>query len=166
MATLHADARLHAAQVVQLALRVLLEGLLDLLDEGGHLEAPKFGQARVDRAEETEVAEVGAGRLRQLLGFNLGRRTESTGRAARWKPARPQLRRAPASPPGRSKVSFPPVFMPERSWCCAPQQPHSRDSSGRAELEASLDHPYHSACRSPAARSEHGKYDFPERLGN
>ena len=55
-----ADARLHAAQVVQLLVGVLLEGLLDLLDEGGHLEAPKFGQARVDGAEEAEVAEVGA----------------------------------------------------------------------------------------------------------
>ena len=53
----HADARLYAAHIVQLLVGVLLEGLLDLLDEGGHLEAPKFGQARVDGAEEAEVAE-------------------------------------------------------------------------------------------------------------
>ena len=50
-------ARLYAAHIVQLLVGVLLEGLLDLLDEGGHLEAPKFGQARVDGAEEAEVAE-------------------------------------------------------------------------------------------------------------
>ena len=53
----HADARLHAAQIVQLLVGVLLECLLDLLDEGGHRKAPKLGQARVDGAEEAEVAE-------------------------------------------------------------------------------------------------------------
>ena len=56
---------------------------------------------------------------------------------------------APVLHPG--EPSFPSVFVPERSWRCAPQQPHSRDSSGRAELEASPDHPYHSFIR-PAAR--------------
>ena len=44
-----AHARLHAAQIVRLALVVLLECPLDLRDEDGHRTAPKLGQARVDR---------------------------------------------------------------------------------------------------------------------
>ena len=50
-----ADAALHAAQIVQFLLGVLLESLLDLIDELRQLEASKLRQARVDGAEASSA---------------------------------------------------------------------------------------------------------------